>query len=111
WRRDWISAVWALKSFFHACGQTYPLYIHDGGLDASHAEQMMQHFPGAKFVGRDDGDRQVVGELRRRGFDRSASYRQRNGTVRKLFDFFLMSQADALITIDSDIVFFRRPDE
>jgi hypothetical protein len=111
WRRDWIAAIWAIKAFFHASGQLLPLFIHDGGLTPDQRRELSRHFPSAILVDHDRANSLVVPELCRRGCARSAAYRDRNGTVRKLFDFFLMSKADSIISIDSDIIFFRRPDE
>ena len=111
WRRDWVNAVWALKSFYHNADVEYPLVIHDGGLLPRQVGKLLAHFPDARFISLSEGDARFGRELRERGFVRSAEYRLKNGTVRKLFDFFLDSTADYVVTIDSDIVFFRRPDE
>jgi hypothetical protein len=110
WRRDWMNLLWALKGFYHFAGVDYPLYIHDGGLLPAQAEQIQAHFPDATIVGREDGDTRINAELQRRGLTQCLAYRPRNASARKLFDFFAFSQADYLICIDSDIVFFRRPD-
>jgi len=111
WRRDCLSAIWALKTFFRTSGKTFPLFIHDGGLAPGQPELLQRHFPKARLISRSEADALVVPELKSRGFERCASYRDRNGTVRKLFDFFLLSSAQAIISIDSDIVFFRKPSE
>jgi hypothetical protein len=110
WRRDWINVLWALKSFYHFAGVDYPLFIHDGGLAPGQAAQLLAHFPDATLIPRAESDVRVEAELRRRGYLRSLEYRRRNPSTRKLFDFFLFSQADYQIAIDSDIVFFARPD-
>jgi hypothetical protein len=111
WRRDWKNLLWALKSFYHFAGVDYPLFIHDGGLAPGHAEQLLSHFPNATFIGTAQADARVAAELQRRDLARCLAYRQRNVSTRKLFDFYLFSQADYVISLDSDIVFFRRPQE
>ena len=111
WRRDWVNLVWALKTFYHFCGVDYPLVVHDGGLLPRQVNHLLAHFPDARFVPAADADDWCPAELRRRGLSRSAEYRTRNVSTRKLFDFYLDSTADYVLTIDSDIVFFRRPDE
>jgi len=111
WRRDWVNLVWALKTFYHFAGVDYPLIIHDGGLLPRQLNQLLVHFPDARFVPAAEADDRYPAELRRRGLSRSAEYRGRNVTTRKLFDFYLDSTADYVVTIDSDIIFFRRPDE
>ena len=110
WRRDCLDAIWALKSFYFFSGLDYPLYIHDGGLAAGQGELLRKHFPRATIVSAAQADRDVTAILTKRGLRRCLEYRQANITTRKLFDFFLLSTADYLVSIDSDIVFFRRPD-
>jgi len=111
WRRDWINLVWTLKSFYYFSGVDYPLFIHDGGLAPGQAEQLRHHFPKARLILPSAADDEVAKELRKRGLSRCLAYRQRNISTRKLFDFYLLSHADSIISIDSDIVFFRRPEE
>jgi hypothetical protein len=111
WRRDWINVVWALKSFYHFAEVDYPLFIHDGGLKAEQAQNLKYHFPDATLVSAQEADDYVLAELKQRGLIKSLAYRQTNVATRKLFDFYLMSHADLLISIDSDIVFFKKPHE
>jgi hypothetical protein len=111
WRRDWRNAVWALKSFYAYSGVRYPLFIHDGGWLPAHAVKLQRHFPNAVLVGKADSDREVEAILRERGHTRSLSYRRKNGLTRALFDFFLLSRAEHVITLGSDLLFFRKPDE
>lgn len=110
WRRDWMNLIWALKSFYHFADVDYPLYIHDGGLVENQAERLLAHFPDAVFVPSKEADAFVIAELDRRGLRRCLEYRKRNPSTRKLFDYFLMTRAESMVCIDSDIVFFRRPD-
>jgi hypothetical protein len=111
WRRDWLNLLWALKSFYYLAGVDYPLVIHDGGLVGDQARQLLRHFPDARFVGRDEADEAVSRALGKRGLERCLAYRRRNPSTWKLFDFFCLSRAEYVISIDSDIVFFRRPDQ
>jgi hypothetical protein len=111
WRRDWINLIWALKTFYHYAKVDYPLVVHDGGLLPWQSTALLNHFPDAYFIPATAAEARYPAELRRRGLNRSAAYRARNVSTRKLFDFYLDSKADFIITIDSDIVFFRRPDE
>jgi len=111
WKRDWVNLIWALKSFYHYAGVDYPLVIHDGGLLPEQVGKLLNHFPNARFIPRAEGDEHFVHLLRERGFDRSADFRQKDPLARKLFDFHLASSADYVLTIDSDVLFFRRPDQ
>jgi len=110
WRRDWKNMVWALKSFYHFAGVDYPLHLHDGGLSPQQVPKLLAHFPDAIFVGREEADRRVAEMLRERELTRCLEYRLKNPSTRKLFDFFMFSDAEYIISIDSDIVFFDRPD-
>jgi hypothetical protein len=110
WRRDCIDLIWALKSFYHFSAVKYPLYIHDGGLAPGQLNLLHTHFPAARIIESITADQCVRIELERRGLTRCLAYRHKNVTTRKLFDFFLLSEADYVISIDSDIVFFRRPE-
>ena len=110
WRRDWINLIWALKSFYHFSGVDYPLYIHDGGLAPGQANQLQKHFPNATLVPAKAADARVASQLQAAGLSRCLAYRRRNISTRKLFDFYLLSDADTVLSIDSDIVFFQRPE-
>jgi hypothetical protein len=111
WRRDWVSLIWTLKSFYHFAGVDYPLYVHDGGMSRAQAERLLAHFPNATFLPEPQAGDAACALLEQRGFRRSAEYRRKNPAARKLFDFYLFSTAETVLTIDSDVVFFRRPDE
>ena len=110
WRRDCLDLIWALKSFYFFSGFDYPLYIHDGGLGEGQPSLLRKHFPGATIVSGAEADREVAAKLTERGLKRCLEYRGLNITTRKLFDFFLLTNADYLVSIDSDILFFRKPD-
>ena len=111
WRRDWKNLIWALKSFYHFAGVTYPLHIHDGGLDAEGRSVLRAHFPNAWIPSKEETEARVEEVFRRRGLNRCLAYRKNNTMVFKLFDFFALTEARTVISIDSDIVFFARPDE
>lgn len=111
WRRDWVNQIWALKSFYHFSDLRLPLFIHDGGLSECQRCRLMDHFPNATLIGSDQADTFVTQELTRRGLNRCASYRRVNPASRKLFDYAIYSRGRRIIGIDSDIVFFARPDE
>jgi hypothetical protein len=111
WRRDWLNVIWALKSFYHFAEVDYPLFIHDGGLKSVQVQQLKYHFPDATIITAEDADKSVLAELKSHNLTYCWDYRQQNIATRKLFDFYLLSNADFVITIDSDIVFFKKPQE
>src|SRR5271166_3521892 len=108
WRKDWKNLLWSLKSFYHFAGVDFPLFIHDGGLAPGQAHQLLEHFPTAGVVTTEEADEKVTAFLQSASAQRCAQWRERNPVTRKLFDFYAMSNADYVISIDSDIVFFRR---
>jgi len=109
WRRDWVNCIWALKTFYAHSQKVFALYIHDGGLLAWQAKELQKHFPNSHFIPSDEADKQSLAALKARGHCRSIAYRSTNVSTKKLFDFYLLSNADRIISIDSDIVFFRPP--
>jgi hypothetical protein len=111
WRRDWLNAAWALKSFYHFAGVDYPLVLHDGGLAPGQAGRLLRHFPDATVVGAAEADARVAEALGGRGLRRCLEYRARNISTRKVFDFYALSDAEYVVAIDPDIVFFARPAE
>ncbi len=111
WRRDWINALWALKSFYFFSGKNYPLHIHDGGLEEHQRRKILRHFPNARIWEKSEADKIVQNDLRRSGFLRCLEYRKVNIASLKLFDFFMLGNEEEIISIDSDIVFFQKPME
>lgn len=111
WRRDWLSAMWTLKTFYHFAGVDLVLHIHDGGLDEQGNAQLRRHFPDAHFHPEAETNRLIEAELSSRGFTRSLEYRRRNNHTYKLFDFYLLSEAKRTIVLDSDVLVFSRPTE
>lgn len=109
WRRDWLNALWALKSFYHFAGVSFPLFIHDGGLTVRQRDYLSVHFPDATIISQSLGDSHVHGYFEAHQLQRCTDYRRKNIAAIKVFDFFVMSTAERILSIDSDILFFRRP--
>ncbi len=111
WRRDWVNCLWALKTFYSHSQQPFPLYLHDGGLFDSQVKALKRHFPNATFISKEYAEQHTVELMRSQGLTKSIAYRTTNVSTKKLFDFYLLSKAERIISIDSDIVFFRHPVE
>lgn len=112
YRRDYLSAVWALKSFYHFARVRYPLVIHvQGEAPRRVFERLREHFPSARVVPQEEADAAVESWLKKRGLKRLAAARRASPFMLKLTDFPLLSGAVNLLTLDSDLVFFRRPTE
>ena len=109
WRKDYINLLWALKSFYKTAKVDYPLYIHDGGLFPEHKILLKDHFPNAYIIDKEYADNVVNSYFDKNNLQRSKEYRNSNIATVKLWDYFIMSSAERIISIDSDIVFFKSP--
>jgi len=106
-KRDYLCAIWALKSFYCLSGITCPLAIHlQGQAPDGMVARMRRHFPDARIVLQAEADALVEPELARAGFDRLLALRRRTPFMLKLTDFVLMCRAPRLLLLDSDVLFF-----
>ena len=110
WSGDWVDLIWALKSFYYFAKVDYPLFIHDGGLTKKQIKKLKQQFPDADIISQSMADTFMEKFFHDRNLLRCLAYRNKNITTRKLFDFHAMSNADYIINIDSDILFFQGPE-
>jgi hypothetical protein len=110
WHRDWVNALWALKSFYHFAGVDYPLVIHDGGLRPGQARALLAHFPDATLISKVEADRRMAELGAARGLERCLAYRRTSGCAAQFLDFLALSDAEHVIGLDSDVLFFARPD-
>jgi hypothetical protein len=109
-QRDYLCALWALKSFYLTAGVTYPLVVHTNGpMSALALSRLRSHLPQARVIEQGPADRQVVEWLDGHRCDRLRAIRARNGFMLKLVDVNLLSEARHLLLLDSDVLFFRRP--
>jgi hypothetical protein len=112
YERDYLCALWALKSFYHFGRVTYPLVIHlQGDVPRRVTTRLHRHFPGARVIVQVEADSTVESWLRSRGLVRLLAARQRNPFMLKLTDFPVLSESTRLLTLDSDVLFFRLPAE
>ncbi len=112
YRQDYLGAIWALKSFYRCARVRLPLVIHvQGKVPGRVMRRLRAHFPTAKLIAQEEADRLVIPELERRGLKRLLAARAANPYTLKLTDFLLLGEAPNLITIDSDVLFFRHPTE
>ncbi len=112
YRADYLSALWALKSFYHHSRKTYPLVIQVQGESTPVLETRLRtHFPNAHFIFQSEADRVVESFLRERGCFKLMEFRKALPTVQKLTDFLIMAESRRILIIDADVLFFRCPDE
>lgn len=107
---DWLNLVWALKSFYIYSDARYAACIHDDGtLSANARSHIRRLFPDARLIDKAEADTKVAGYLS--GYPRCAEFRRTNHLAPKIFDFLFYMRSDRMLLLDSDVLFFRRPDD
>lgn len=107
--RDWLDLIWSLKSFFAVCERRFRLCIHDdGSVSSAGMAALRQHFPDARIVSRQEADEYVGAEFLK-DYKNCADLRRTNVLSLKVFDFAAYLRSPRLLLIDSDILFFDRP--
>jgi hypothetical protein len=111
YRNDYLCALWALKSFYHFSGSALPLVIHtQGHAPPRMLRRLREHFPNARIITQPEADSIVLPKLRGAGLTKLIKARAANHYTLKLTDFLLLGEAPNLLTLDSDILFFRKPE-
>lgn len=112
--RDRTMAFWALKSLYHYLGERPPLVVHDGGsLSDDSVRRFQEHFPGCTVVRAEqaDADAGFQDSLKPLPLCELWRFRCDFQLAKKLFDFPSFSAEPFIIGIDSDLLFFRTPQE
>jgi hypothetical protein len=106
--RDWLDLIWSLKSFFAVCELPFRVCIHeDGSVPVDGIEALRHHFPDARVIRRIEADKTVG--LKLRNYPRCQALRDANVLSLKVFDFATYLESDRMLLLDSDILFFQRP--
>lgn len=107
--QDWLNLLWTLKSFYALSGIKYKLAIHeDGTLGDGEIQHMRRLFPEAAIIMKQDSDSRVLPRLV--DYPKALQFRSTNPLSLKLFDFPLYLNSERMILLDSDILFYSRPD-
>jgi hypothetical protein len=106
--RDWLNLLWVLKSYYLQCDSSYKLTIHDdGSLDPPALEALASHFPDARIVARSEADLRVTPLLAE--LPRAREFRRTNPLALKVFDFEAFLESERMLLLDSDVLFFSKP--
>jgi hypothetical protein len=111
-KKDFLDAIWCLKTFYYYSNLNPMLVIHnDGTLKDEHKKILLNHFQGAEIVERDKSNKEMNDFLK--DFKNIIKFREIKNfyCAMKIFDILKYSYVDKLIMLDSDILFFKRPDE
>jgi hypothetical protein len=107
---DLLNLLWTLKSFYHFSERGYPAVIHDDGtLTTADCELLRRHFPDSRVISAAEAETTVAAALK--SYPRCARYRAMHSLARKVFDFGCYFRGRRMLLLDSDLVFFQRPDE
>lgn len=112
WRRDWLAALWTIKSLYRYAQVQYPLVVHlHSALGDRALGKLRQHLPNARIVPRPEADRHAEDYFSRNGLPLTRACRLANAFVPKLTDFQLFASGKNVLGLDSDVLFFRQPKE
>ena len=111
-QKDYLCALWALKSFYFTAAVTYPLIVHlNGHMTALALTRLRKHLPNARLLQQEEADKTVIDWLEANHCPRLQKTRAKNGFMLKLIDVNLLSRDPNVLLLDSDVLFFRRPQE
>lgn len=109
-RRFWFQTAFCLWTFArHACRRLSPVIYDDGSLDEEYRDPFRQLFPATRFVDRASATAALEAHLPAARYPQLRERWLNYPNIRKLIDPHLGSSGWKLV-IDSDLLFFRRPD-
>lgn len=94
---------------FHSERSWAPIIHEDGSLTDADIAELKKHFPDARVIRRSEANAELERVLAE--FPACREYRHKHNWFLKNFDAWHYAPHDRYIVIDSDIVFFRRPDQ
>jgi hypothetical protein len=106
---DWLLACWMLASWFHFTERNWRVVIHDDGrLPPEARPAFVKMISGVRGVSAVEADRAVLDALT--PYQACREYRMAHPLARKIFDMPLLARSDRFIILDSDLLFFRKPE-
>lgn len=112
-RRAVYDALACLHSFFRflRTDERAAVTFHDDGTLGTRGRDVLSSaVPNARIIDRRTADALVEGDMARRGMRRCITLRQHHVFARKLFDPLFFGRGKGLICLDSDVLFFARPE-
>jgi hypothetical protein len=107
---DWRLAAWMLASWFHFTEQAWPVIVHeDGTLPAEGRATLLRLFPDTRIIERAHADAVMAKALT--PFPFCADYRKAHPLALKIFDAPHFTPGERFLMLDSDLLFFDRPEE
>ncbi|MDD5390170.1 MAG: hypothetical protein PHD37_12540 [Gallionellaceae bacterium] len=113
--------LWAVKSFLHCAGKRYAVVLHDdGSLTDGDIAKLQRHLVGVRIFRKPEADSLIAPRVA----NYSHVFKYRFGQLGetdwgrrmsifslKLIDFNLLENASKVLVLDTDVLFFKRPDE
>ena len=107
-----LEGTWALYSFQHFSQAGAAIVIHDdGSLTGADRSLLQALFSPISIVDRDKADVECTDRLKVLGLSRLLNFRDSLVFALKMIDPVLMSRSEAVVIMDSDVLFFRQPTE
>lgn len=108
--RDYPDLLWCLKTFFHYSGRRCDVVLHDdGSLSPEAYGHLQRHLPGATIISKARADERMHDVMA--PYPTSRAFRDRLPLARRLFDVPVFATRKQFVILDSDVLFFGRPDE
>jgi hypothetical protein len=107
---DWLLAAWALATWFWRTKQNWNVFIHDDGTLPEEADaHLHEMFSPLTIVRCEEAEARVLPTLQSMPLIRR--FRASHPVGRKVFDTAEFAAGPRYILLDSDVLFFRRPEE
>ena len=108
--KTWHAGLLAALSFEFFTGRRWNLFIHeDGSVDDATRHRIEKVLPGVRFVSRVETDEKVEKALA--SYPDCWKHRSRHNLFLKFFDIPVFAPGERFVFIDSDVLFFRKPQE
>jgi hypothetical protein len=113
--------LWSIKSLLHFSGMQYTVVLHDdGSLTDADIHKLEHHLVNVRVIRKPLADEQIVSKIKpypnvlkyRFGELGQTDWGKRMSIFSlKLLDFNLLANASKILVLDTDVLFFRMPDE
>ena len=110
--RDLLQTIWSVGSLQFWLAEKLPvIFQSDGSMTPETQAMLTAKFPGCRIVGKEEANKIADAKLEK--YPLCRVYRQAGPCLfaRKLFDAFFHAGNSRILTMDSDILFFRVPDD
>jgi len=110
--RDLLMILWSLKSLIVYSDVDWDIHLADGGgLSGSVCRSLEHHFPGIRILGRSELDAMATLPLRNFPWIHWLRFVRKFALSLKLVDLRLELPCEQVLLLDSDVLFFAKPNE